>query len=69
MTFRIAHISDVHLAPLPPVKASEMNSKRIVGYNSWMFRRKAIHDPAVASEIVRDIKAARPDHVMVTGIL
>jgi len=69
VTFRIAHMSDVHLAPLPPVKASEMTSKRIVGYNSWMFRRKAIHDPRIASEVVRDIKAAQPDHVMVTGDL
>ena len=69
MTFRIAHISDVHLAPLPPVKPSEMTSKRIVGYNSWMFRRKAIHDPRIAIEIVRDIKAAQPGHVMVTGDL
>ncbi len=66
---RIAHISDVHLGPLPPVKASEMNSKRLVGYNSWMFRRRGIHDPAITAEIVRDIKAARPDHLMVTGDL
>ncbi len=69
MTFRIAHISDVHLAPLPPVKPSDMTSKRIVGYNSWTFRRKAIHDAQIAGELVRDIKAARPDHVMVTGDL
>jgi len=69
VTFRIAHISDIHLPPLPPVKASEMTSKRIVGYNSWMFRRKAIHDLKIAGEIVRDIKAAHSDHVMVTGDL
>jgi len=66
---RIAHISDVHLGPLPPVKASEMTSKRLVGYNSWMFRRRGIHDPAITAEIVRDIKAAAPDHLMVTGDL
>ena len=69
MTFRIAHISDVHIGPLPPVKLSEMLSKRIVGYNSWMFRRRAVHDPKIASEIVRDIKAAHPKHIMVTGDL
>jgi len=46
-----------------------MISKRIVGYNSWMFRRRAIHDPQVASEIVRDIKSAQPNHIMVTGDL
>lgn len=46
-----------------------MISKRIVGYNSWIFRRRAIHDPVIAGEIIRDIKAAQPDHIMVTGDL
>jgi 3',5'-cyclic AMP phosphodiesterase CpdA len=66
---RIAHISDVHLGPLPPVKASEMTSKRLVGYNSWMFRRRGIHDPAITAEMIRDIRATAPDHLMVTGDL
>jgi 3',5'-cyclic AMP phosphodiesterase CpdA len=66
---RIAHISDVHLGPLPPVKAGEMTSKRLVGYNSWIFRRRGIHAPAITAEILRDIKAAGPDHLMVTGDL
>ncbi len=46
-----------------------MSSKRLVGYNSWVFRRKAIHRPEIAAELVRDIKAAAPDHVMCTGDL
>lgn len=66
---RIAHISDVHMGPLPPAKASDMTSKRLVGYNSWIFRRRAIHDPAITVEILSDIKAAAPDHLMVTGDL
>lgn len=41
----------------------------MVGYNSWKFRRQAIHDPQVAGAVVADIKAARPDHIMVTGDL
>lgn len=69
MTFRIAHISDVHLGPLPPVKLSELTSKRIIGYSSWKFRRRAIHDQRIAGEIVQDIKAAQPNHIMVTGDL
>ncbi len=69
MGYRIAHISDVHIAPLPPVNPSELSSKRLVGYNSWVFRRRAIHKSAVLQEIVHDIKAAEPDHVMVTGDL
>jgi 3',5'-cyclic AMP phosphodiesterase CpdA len=46
-----------------------MSSKRLVGYNSWVFRRKAIHSPNIAAELVRDLKAVMPDHVMLTGDL
>jgi len=46
-----------------------MISKRIVGYNSWIFRRRVIHDPEIASDIIRDIRTAQPNHIMVTGDL
>ena len=46
-----------------------MSSKRLVGYNSWVFRRKAIHRPEIAAELVRDIKTIAPDHIMCTGDL
>lgn len=41
----------------------------MVGYHSWKFRRRAVHDPKIASELVRDIESAHPDHIMVTGDL
>ena len=66
---RLAHISDVHLGPLPPVNPVQLTSKRLVGYNSWIFRRRAIHDPAITAEVLRDIRTSAPDHVMCTGDL
>ena len=62
-------MSDIHLAPLPPINPREMSSKRLVGYNSWQFRRKAIHRPEVASALVQDVKKVGCDHIMVSGDL
>jgi 3',5'-cyclic AMP phosphodiesterase CpdA len=67
--FRLAHISDVHLGPLPEVSYRELVSKRVVGYVNWQRnRRKYLHDGVIGS-ILDDIKANRPDHLAVTGDL
>ncbi|MCO5063770.1 MAG: metallophosphoesterase [Rhizobiaceae bacterium] len=67
--FRLAHISDVHLGPLPDISYRELASKRMVGYVNWRRnRRHSMHDGIVAS-IVADIKAHEPDHLAVTGDL
>ena len=46
--FRLAHISDVHLGPLPPVTYRQLASKRITGYINWQRNRsKTFHDGAL----------------------
>ena len=46
--FTLAHISDVHLGPLPDGAAlRHFKAKRIVGYMSWQLERRKLHDPAV----------------------
>ncbi len=65
----IAHISDVHLGPLPSPRPRELMSKRMVGYYNWQRNRERVHAPEVLAAIVADIKAARPDHIAVTGDL
>ena len=43
--FRLAHISDVHLGPLPDVTYRDLASKRMVGYVNWQRnRRRFLHD-------------------------
>ncbi|TIO72439.1 MAG: metallophosphoesterase, partial [Mesorhizobium sp.] len=32
---RLAHISDVHLGPLPDVTYRDLASKRVLGYVNW----------------------------------
>jgi 3',5'-cyclic AMP phosphodiesterase CpdA len=67
--FRLAHISDPHLGPLPPVAWQELMSKRITGYVNWQHHRgKAMASPAL-NHVMADIKAHGPDHLAITGDL
>lgn len=67
--FRLAHLSDVHLGPLPDVEYHQLVSKRALGYVNWhRNRRRFLHDSVIDS-IVADMKAATPDHIAVTGDL
>lgn len=67
--FRLAHISDLHLGPLPAVSYRELASKRVVGYVNWQRnRRKVLHD-GIAGLIVTDMKNHHVDHIAITGDL
>lgn len=67
--FRLAHLSDVHLGPLPRPSLAELASKRITGFLSWQLRRKRAHRAAVLEATLAALAAARPDHWVVTGDL
>jgi 3',5'-cyclic AMP phosphodiesterase CpdA len=67
--FLLAHLSDPHLAPLPVPRLGDLASKRVLGYLNWVRKRRAIHRRDVLAAIVADLRAARPDHIAVTGDL
>ena len=67
--FKLAHLSDVHLAPLPAPRLHELLSKRGLGYINWLRKRRAIHRAEVLAALVADLKAQAPDHIAVTGDL
>ncbi|CAN0288198.1 unnamed protein product [Phaeothamnion confervicola] len=67
--FVLAHLSDVHLAPLPPVNPAELFSKRGLGFLNWLRKRRSIHRADVLARIVTDLNAQHTDHVAVTGDL
>ncbi len=70
MALTLAHLSDVHLGPLPKSAAwKDFALKRVIGALSWKLRRHKLHDPAISEALVEDIKAAAPDHVAFTGDL
>ena len=67
--FVLAHLSDVHLAPLPKPDPRELLSKRGLGYINWLRKRRSIHRADVLAAVVADLKGQTPDHVAVTGDL
>ena len=69
MAYTLAHLSDLHLAPLPQPYWSELLNKRFTGYVNWQHTRRFVHDASVLAAIVADLKAHRPDHIAVTGDL
>lgn len=67
MRFVLAHISDVHLGPLPRPSPRELMGKRLTGYLNWRTGRHRTHDMMVLGRLVADMKAHRPQHIAMTG--
>ena len=67
--FRLAHLSDIHLGPLPEVSYRELVSKRITGYINWQRNRKRAMFGDTLLNLVADMRQQKPDHVAVTGDL
>jgi 3',5'-cyclic AMP phosphodiesterase CpdA len=67
MTFTLAHLSDIHLAPLPGPRGRELLGKRVTGYLNWRRARHLIHDRATLDALTADLQAQKPDHIAVTG--
>lgn len=67
--FTLAHLSDVHLGPLPRFALRYWNTKRVLGYVNWHRRRKSAHLRPVLDRLIADLKAQRPSHIAVTGDL
>ena len=67
--FTLAHLSDPHLGPLPPLAPRHWNVKRGLGWVNWQRTRRHAHLPEVLSRILADMHARQPDHVAVTGDL
>jgi 3',5'-cyclic AMP phosphodiesterase CpdA len=67
--FTLAHLSDVHLSPLPKVDLRHWNLKRFLGWLNWQQRRRHVYSRDVLERLVEDLRAQNPDHIAVTGDL
>jgi 3',5'-cyclic AMP phosphodiesterase CpdA len=67
--FRLAHISDIHLGPLPPMRRRELASKRITGYANWRMNRNSPASREVLFRLLSDLAERNPDHLAITGDL
>lgn len=65
--FRLTHISDVHLSPLPHVRYRDLASKRITGYINWLRNRRKSMQGNTLERIIADMLEQAPDHIAVTG--
>lgn len=65
----LAHLSDVHLAPLPPIRFSELLSKRVTGYLNWRLTRTKTLSGEGLTNLVRHLRDQNPDFTAVTGDL
>lgn len=65
----LAHVSDVHLGPLPPFRTADLIGKRALGYVNWKRNRERIYSDAVRDALMVDLAAKAPDHIVVTGDL
>jgi 3',5'-cyclic AMP phosphodiesterase CpdA len=67
--FTLAHLSDIHLSPMPRAKRRHLMSKRIFGYVHWHRGRKFVHRREILNLLTHDIVQQKPDHIAVTGDL
>ena len=65
----LAHISDVHLAPLPPVRWTELANKRITGYLNWRLRRHNSLSGDGLNTLITHMREQKPDFTAITGDL
>lgn len=66
---RFCHLSDPHLGPLPPVQVRQLLNKRVFGYLNWLKNRRKSLSSDVLAQLEEDLKARKPDHLVVTGDL
>ena len=65
--FRLAQLTDVHLAPLPPLWPSQWRLKRLFGYINFQLKRKEFHDTTRLKQLIEDLHDQAVDHTAVTG--
>lgn len=63
----LAHITDLHIAPLPRVGLRQIANKRALGYVSWHRKRKHEHRADVLDALCRDVAGQAPDQICITG--
>ena len=66
---KVAHISDVHLGPLPRISPIQLMNKRLTGYANWKLARHANMPEGLLTQLTDHLKTQAPDLVAVSGDL
>jgi 3',5'-cyclic AMP phosphodiesterase CpdA len=65
----LAHISDIHLSPLPEVALSDLVGKRITGFLNWKLKRHGEMNVETLARLVAHMQEQKADFTAVTGDL
>jgi 3',5'-cyclic AMP phosphodiesterase CpdA len=64
----IAHLTDPHIPlGMPPLRRAA--GKRGLSWLNWLRQRRRLHRPEIATRLVADLQAHRPDLIVMTGDL
>jgi 3',5'-cyclic AMP phosphodiesterase CpdA len=65
----LAHISDIHLSPMPQVSWRDLLNKRVTGYMNWKLRRHGELNSETLANLVLHLQSQNADFTAVTGDL
>ena len=65
----LAHISDIHLSPMPEVAFRDLLGKRLTGYLNWKMRRNEELNSETLASLVAHMQGQGADFTAVTGDL
>jgi 3',5'-cyclic AMP phosphodiesterase CpdA len=65
----LAHISDIHLSPLPQVGVGDLVGKRLTGYLNWKLKRHGEMNVETLARLVSHMQEQNADFTAVTGDL
>ncbi|WP_370931299.1 metallophosphoesterase [Bartonella sp. DGB1] len=64
---RFAHISDLHLSPIPKPTIMELLSKRLTGYINWKRNRENNYCNNIANAAILHLKQHNCQHLIISG--
>ncbi|CEJ12478.1 cyclic 3',5'-adenosine monophosphate phosphodiesterase [bacterium YEK0313] len=64
----IAHLSDLHIGPVPFPRALPLRLKPVLGWINWA-RQRGAHEAALLQRALAAVRDAGADHIVVTGDL
>jgi len=67
--FRVVHLTDVHIPPLPRLGWRDLMGKRLLGLRSWHHKWKREHRAEILEALQQALEEVAPDHFCVTGDL
>ncbi|MEN3931078.1 metallophosphoesterase [Microvirga sp. W0021] len=65
--FRLIQLTDLHIAPLPALKLSQLWGKRLTGWLNWHKGRHRVHNRDILEQLIHAVVAQKADHIACTG--